>query len=242
MSRPLADQAVIVTGAAQGLGAAIARRFEAEGARLVLMDYNAAGLAAVATDCGPLAIPIQVDLSDAADTDRAIAAALAELGSVDTLVHNAAILERKLFADEDFASFTKTLNVGLQAGFQLSRAVWPGMAAKRAGAIIFVSSRSGIQGFAEESAYCASKHALEGLAKTLAMEGEAHGITANTITPGMYMHTPMSERNYSEELKQKWVDPIKLTSAFMHLAEQRDHALSGLRQDAWQLSQQVDSP
>ncbi|WP_375449644.1 SDR family NAD(P)-dependent oxidoreductase [uncultured Devosia sp.] len=240
MSFKLAQQSVIVTGAAQGLGAAIARRFAQEGARLALLDYNAASLADTAQACGSKAMPIEVDLSSADDTDRAIAQALAQLGTVDTLIHNAAILDRRLFVDETFASFTRTLNVGLQAGFQLAHAVWPGMAAQGGGAIVFVSSRSGIEGFVEEAAYCASKHALEGLAKSLAMEGQPHGITANTISPGMYMRTPMSDRNYNEDLKSKWVDPMLLTSAFVSLAERRDPASSGQRIDAWALSRQID--
>jgi len=241
MTLSLKDQRVIITGAAQGLGAAIARRFAEQGARLVLLDYNAEGLAETVKTCGSGATALQVDLSDRAQTDGAIAKALAELGHVDTLVHNAAILDRRLFADEDFASFFKTVNVGLQAGFQLSHAVWPGMVAAGGGAIIYVSSRSGIIGFEEEAAYCASKHALEGLAKSLALEGAAHGITANTVTPGMYMRTPMSNRNYNDELKAKWVDPIMLTSAFVAIAEKSPPVVSGDRIDAWALSQPIDT-
>lgn len=239
MSLKLAQQSVIVTGAAQGLGAAIARRFAKEGAKLALLDYNAAGLAAVASECGANAKAIGVDLSDATATDRAIAEAKAYLGTVDTLVHNAAILDPTPFADETLASFFRTVNVGLQAAFQLSHAVWAGMAEKGGGAIVFVSSQSGIKGFIDESAYCSSKHALEGLAKTLAMEGEPFGITANTITPGMFMHTPLSEKVYTEDLKQKWVDPMLLTTAFVAIAERRE-ALEGVRQNAWELSRQVD--
>ena len=105
---------------------------------------------------------------------------------------------------------------------------------------MFVSSRSGIQGFANESAYCAAKHALEGLSKSLALEGAAHGILSHTVTPGMYMKTPMSARNYTDELKAKWVDPMLLTSAFVALAERGDASLSGQRLDAWALSQSID--
>jgi NAD(P)-dependent dehydrogenase (short-subunit alcohol dehydrogenase family) len=68
------------------------------------------------------------------------------------------------------------------------------------GALIYVSSRSGIEGFAEETAYCAAKHALEGFSKCAALEGAPHGILSVTVTPGMYMHTPMSERTYPPEL------------------------------------------
>lgn len=237
----LDGQRIIVTGAAQGLGAAIARRYAAEGASLVLMDYNDSGLAAVVSECGGRAQGIRVDLSDAADTQRAIDDALAKLGGITTLVHNAAILIEKPFVDEDFASFFKTVNVGLQAGYQLAHAVWPGMVEQGGGALVFVSSRSGIQGFAKESAYCAAKHALEGFSQSLAAEGAPSGIHSNTITPGMYMRTPMSERNYTPELKTKWVDPMLLTSAFVALAERHYPDLNGKRLDAWALSQSIDA-
>ncbi|SEQ40229.1 3-oxoacyl-[acyl-carrier protein] reductase/sorbitol-6-phosphate 2-dehydrogenase [Devosia sp. YR412] len=237
----LGEQRIVVTGAAQGLGAAIARRYAASGAKLVLMDYNAEGLQQVVAACDGRAEGIAVDLSDATATQQAIDRALAITGPVTTLVHNAAILIEKPFVDEDFASFFKTVNVGLQAGYQLAHAVWPGMVANGGGAMIFVSSRSGIQGFANETAYCAAKHALEGFSQSLAAEGAAVGIQSNTITPGMYMQTPMSERNYSAELKTKWVDPMMLTSAFVALAERRHPDLNGQRLNAWDMSQAIDT-
>lgn len=241
MSLPLDQQRVIITGAGQGLGAAIALRFAAAGAQLALMDYDAAALAQTTRACGPTAMAIEVDLSDRLATNTAIAKTFRQLGRVDTLIHNAAILHPTPFADEEFDSFFRTVNVGLQAGFQLARAVWRGMQDNGGGALVFVSSRSGIEGFADETAYCAAKHALEGLSKSLALEGEAFGITANTVTPGMYMRTPMSARNYTDDLKQKWVEPALLTSAFVAIAERRLTDRSGQRLDAWTISQGLDS-
>lgn len=238
MTVPLQGQRVIITGAAQGLGAAIARYFSERGARLVLMDYDGAGLATTVSTCGAGARGIEVDLSDAAATDAAIADAMVD-GPVDTLIHNAAILIPKPFEDEDFAGFRRTLDVGLQAGFQLAKAVWPGMVAKGGGALIFVSSRSGIQGFGDEAAYCAAKHGLEGFSKSLGDAGAGKGIVSSTITPGMYMHTPMSERNYPPDLKSKWVDPILLAPAFAEIATTRNPAFNGQRLDAWKLSEEV---
>lgn len=234
---PLADQTVLVTGAAQGLGAAIARHLAGQGARLVLMDRDAAGLSQTADLC-PGAQTITVDLSDATDTARAIA----DLdGPVHTLIHNAAILRVEPIELVTLHTFQATLNVGIQAAFQLTQALWPAMQTN-GGTLIFVSSRSGIEGFADETAYCAAKHALEGFSKCLAMEGAPHGIASYTITPGHLMHTPMSETTYGPEQRAKWIDPICLAPAFARLARDRPMTLSGQRLDAWQLSKQDTAP
>ena len=229
----LEGQTVLVTGAAQGLGAAIARYIHQLGARLILLDRDEAGLAETIAAC-PGATSDVVDLSSAEDTNRALGEVAT--GPVDTLIHNAAILRVEPVEDVSLDTFQTTLNVGIQAAFQLTKFVWPGMK-ERGGSLIFVSSRSGVEGFANETAYCAAKHALEGFSKCLAMEGESHGILSVTITPGMYMHTPMSETTYSPELREKWVDPILLAPAFSYLATRPMH-LSGQRLDAWVLSQQ----
>lgn len=233
----LSQQQVVITGAAQGLGAAIARHFAAKGAALVLMDVNADGLDAVNRQIGGAAQCISVDLADA----QATADAIARLqGPVDTVIHNAAILRPEPLDEVSLGTFQATMNVGIQAAFQLSKAVWPHMK-DNGGALIFVSSQSGIKGFVDESAYCAAKHALEGFSKCLAMEGEAHGILSCTITPGMFMHTPMSERVYTPDLKKKWVEPDRLAPAFEHIATTRDTELSGERLNAWDLSQEYPS-
>ncbi|WP_341862592.1 SDR family oxidoreductase [Gymnodinialimonas sp. 57CJ19] len=224
----------MITGAAQGLGAAIARVFAGLGADLVLMDVDAAGLEAVNAQLADTATVIAVDLADAAATERAIAAIP---GPVDTLIHNAAILRPEPLEEVSLATFQATMDVGIQAAFQLSKAVWPTMKAN-GGALIFVSSQSGIKGFVDETAYCAAKHALEGFSKCLAMEGEGQGIVSCTITPGKAMHTPMSERNYPPELKAQWIEPEALAPAFVHIATSRDASLNGQRLNAWELSQE----
>ncbi len=115
---------------------------------------------------------------------------------------------------------------------------WTNMKKNKKGIIIFVSSRSGIEGFENESAYCASKHGLEGLMKSLAIEGSKNGIQVFTVTPGMFMKTPMSEQNYDDVYKKKWVDPIELTPAFLKLASGRFNNLSGSHVNAWNLSRE----
>ncbi|MBT8336400.1 MAG: SDR family oxidoreductase [Gemmatimonadetes bacterium] len=234
---PLEGQVIVITGAAQGLGAGIARYLHAAGARLLLLDRDADRLAEIVSAC-PGAVSAVVDLADASATERALAEVVTE--PVDTLIHNAAILRMEPLEDVTLAAFQATLNVGIQAGFQLVKALWPAMKT-RGGALVFVSSRSGIEGFADETAYCATKHALEGFSKSLALEGEPYGILSVTVTPGMYMHTPMSETNYPPELREKWVDPIELAPAFAFLATRPLH-LSGQRLDAWALSRPDAAP
>ncbi|QXT40273.1 SDR family NAD(P)-dependent oxidoreductase [Gymnodinialimonas ceratoperidinii] len=231
----LSDQHVLITGAAQGLGAAIARVFAGQGARLTLMDVDADGLAAVNDQLGGGATFIPVDLADAEATARAIEALPAP---VDTVIHNAAILRPEPLEDVSLDTWSATMNVGIQAAFLLAKAAWPAMKQNGGGALVFVSSQSGIKGFVDETAYCAAKHALEGFSKCLAMEGEAHGIISCTVTPGKPMHTPMSERNYPPELKAQWIEPERLAPAFAHIATSRDTALSGQRLNAWDLSQE----
>ncbi len=230
----------IVTGAAQGLGYAIAKAYVQAGMRVALMDVKQEALNQVATElshAGGDCLPIAVDLSDGNDTRRAVGQALDHYGTPRVLVHNAALLINRPLLEITLADWQRELNVGVQAAFLLTQAVWSLMADAGRGSIVYVSSMSGIKGFMDESVYCTSKHGLEGFMKCMAMEGQPHNIAVNTITPGMYMKTPMSARNYSDELKQKWIDPILLTPAFVFLARQDASGVTGQRLNAWELSQ-----
>lgn len=241
MTQSLQGQVAIVTGAAQGLGYAIAKSYASEGMKVVIMDIDAEKLKSVADELETETLVLAVDLSKLDATQSAIEQALEHFGTPRILVHNAAILKPRSFAELMLDEWQATVNVGIQAGFQLSKAVWQGMTDAGQGSIVFVSSQSGIKGFEDETAYCTAKHGLEGLMKCLAMEGKARNIAVNTITPGMYMHTPMSEQNYPDDLKQKWVDPILLSPAFIQLAQQDASGISGQRLDAWAMSETIRS-
>jgi NAD(P)-dependent dehydrogenase (short-subunit alcohol dehydrogenase family) len=244
MSDELRGAFAIITGAAQGLGAAVARAYAEAGMRLALLDVQAEKLAGVAgrlraekADC--TAYP--VDLADGAATRAAIEAALTTYGPPRVVVHNAAILVYRPFTETTFAIWQTEVNVIIQAAYLLTAAAWPRMAEAGRGSIIYVSSRSGIEGTPGGASYSAGKHALEGMMKSLAEEGRAVNIAVNTVTPGMYMHTPMSERNYPEDLKTQWVDPYLLTPAFVHLAAQDATGTTGQRLSAWSLSEGLRS-
>ena len=235
----------IVTGAAQGLGRAISTAYARAGMRVALMDVRQDLLDDACAelrrtenaDC--LAIP--VDLADADSTTAAARRAIDQYGAPRVLVHNAAILVTRPLLDIPLADWQREVNVGIQAAFLLTQAIWPLMTEQGGGSIVYVSSRSGIEGFMDESPYCTAKHGLEGFMKCMALEGAPRNIAVNTITPGMYMRTPMSETTYPEELRQKWVDPILLTPAFVHLARQTAAGITGQRLNAWELSQTPDS-
>jgi NAD(P)-dependent dehydrogenase (short-subunit alcohol dehydrogenase family) len=234
---PLDRQTVLITGAANGLGNALARAFGAAGAKLALVDFDERGLHEIAGSL-PGATAYVADLSKAEATRAMIAAVRSEHETVHTLIHNAGFLVPQAFAEMPDEQWDLMFNVGIQAARLLTKAFWVDWQ-RAGGAAIYVSSRSGIEAEFGEAAYASSKHALEGFVKVLAIEGEASGIMVHSVTPGMYMRTPMSEQNYTPQLKAKWVDPIVLTPAFLYLAMRPNKALSGRRLSAWELSQRV---
>ncbi len=233
---PLSEQTVLITGAANGLGSAIAAAFACAGSQLILVDVDAANLDRVARHV-PGATCHVADLSDRTATAEMLGAVIEKHRRVDTLVHNAGFLKPAPFDEMDWGRWSHTFNVGIQAAYLMTRTFWPAWR-RHGGTGIYVSSRSGIEGSAGETPYSATKHAIEGFVQSLALDGAESGIFAHSVTPGMYMHTPMSEQNYPPELKTRWVEPIQLAPAFLYLAERQDATLSGKRLSAWELSEQ----
>jgi 3-hydroxybutyrate dehydrogenase len=233
----LSSQTVLITGAANGLGKALAKAFANAGATLALVDVDQQRLTETASAL-PKASAYPADLSNMEDTRRMLEKVRADHATVHTLIHNAGFLVPQSFAEMSDDLWDKTFNVGIQAARLLTKTFWLDWL-KIGGTAIYVSSRSGVEGFDGETAYCATKHAIEGLVKSLAIEGAQAGIFVHAITPGMYLRTPMSERTYTPEHKAKWVDPIELTPAFLYLAKRQDKTLSGQRLNAWDLSQQA---
>ena len=228
----LQGKTAIVTGAAQGLGYAIAKAYVNEGMRVAMMDIRGDLLETVASEftaMGGDVLPITVDLSDAGQTQAAVDAALAQYGTPRVLIHNAALLITRSMLEITLQNWQKEINIILQAAFILSKAVWKPMIDAGGGSIVYLSSGSGYRGFIEEVAYNPGKHGIEGLMKCLALEGKPFNIAVNCGTPGAPMNTPMSDSNYTEEQKEHWVDPALLTPAFVYLAKQDASGLTGHR-------------
>jgi len=187
----LAGRRALVTGAASGIGAACARALAAAGAHVIAADLNEAGAAAIAADTG--GEPWAVDLTDVS--------ALEELRlEVDVLVNNAGIQHVAPVPDFPPEMFRRILQLMVEAPFLLARAALPHMYAGEFGRIINISSVHGLRASAFKSAYVTAKHGLEGLSKVLALEGAAHGVTSNCISPG-YVRTPLVERQIADQAR-----------------------------------------
>jgi len=185
----LTGRKALVTGAASGIGAAVARALAAAGAHVVVADLNGEGAAAVAAEIGGESW--QVDLSDTA--------ALANLTlDVDILVNNAGIQHVSPIEDFDPARFHLILTLMLESPFLLVRAALPHMYANGFGRVVNISSVHGLRASPFKSAYVTAKHGLEGLSKVTALEGGPHGVTSNCVNPG-YVRTPLVDKQIAEQ-------------------------------------------
>lgn len=184
------DRVVLVTGAGQGLGRAMAERFAAERGTLAICDVNEISVKETAVGCGPAEVMASVvDVSDAEQVNHWVAATLARFGRIDVLVNNAGVirdnrLER--MTDDDWGA---VIDVNLRGMFHCSRAVFTHMKASRYGRILSFSSMSWRGNFGQAN-YAAAKAGVVGMARTIALEGAAHGVTSNVVAPGL-IDTPM---------------------------------------------------
>ncbi|WP_375599673.1 SDR family NAD(P)-dependent oxidoreductase [Devosia sp. Naph2] len=240
MSGKLDGKIAVVTGAARGLGRAITQLYAAEGATVYALDVLEGELKGLAELAGDIHAR-KLDLTDAESIEPTLKAIEAEAGRIDVLVNNAGIIFFKPVEAVTIADWDRLMGVNLKGAFLCVKAVAPGMKARRAGAIINVSSNAGIVGDVDESTYCASKFGIEGLSRALAKEFAPYNVSVNIVTPGHAMHTPMSETTYSAEMRKIWKDPIELAPAFVHLAVQDASGLNDQRIKAWDLVQEISS-
>lgn len=238
MSGKLSGKIAIVTGAARGLGRAIAQLYGQEGATVYALDVLVDELQSLEELPGNI-LPRKLDLTDIESIEPTLKAIEAEAGRVDVLVNNAGIIFFKPVEEVTIADWDRLMNVNLKGAFLCVKALAPGMKARRAGAIVNVSSNAGVVGDIDESTYCASKFGIEGLSRALAKEFAPYNVSVNIVTPGHPMRTPMSETTYSPEMRKIWKDPIELAPAFVHLALQDASGLNDQRIKAWDLVQEL---
>jgi 3alpha(or 20beta)-hydroxysteroid dehydrogenase len=187
----LNGKVAIVTGAARGQGAAIARRFVEEGARVTVADIRDDLGKELAAELGSAAIYQHLDVTSEEDWTAAVAETLSSFGHLNVLVNNAGILHFSSIVDTSLADYERVIRVNQTGTFLGMRAVIPAMTEAGAGSIINVSSVEGIAGSAYLSAYAASKFAVRGMTKCAALELGKLNIRVNSVHPGA-IDTPMA--------------------------------------------------
>jgi NAD(P)-dependent dehydrogenase (short-subunit alcohol dehydrogenase family) len=190
MDHELQGMHAVVTGAARGIGAAIARMLAQEGARVSLLGRNEAALRALADALPGESFAATADVADEAQVARAFAKARERFGPVRILVNNAGQAETAPVVKTPLDLWQRMLAVNLTGTFLCSQAALPDMLAARAGRIVNIASSAGLHGYRYGAAYSASKHGVVGLTRSLSLEVADRGITVNALCPG-YVETDM---------------------------------------------------
>jgi NAD(P)-dependent dehydrogenase (short-subunit alcohol dehydrogenase family) len=239
----LAGQHAVVTGGGSGIGAAIAQTLLRAGARVTLMGRNAQRLDAQREQCAALGhvACISVDVTQ----EDSVTRAFDQAGAVDILVNNAGQAQAAPFTHTDIALWQRMLDVNLTGVFLGTRAVLPGMLERGYGRIVNVASTAGQIGYAYVAAYCAAKHGVIGLTRSLALETATRGITVNAVCPGYteteLLHasleqitskTSRTETQARETLlrsnpQRRFVSPEQVANAVLWLCRPGSDAITG---------------
>ncbi len=230
----LTDKVVLITGATGGIGKSIASRMKNSGARIILSGTRKNILDDLSLELGDDTKAIVSDLSSKDSITSLAQEAESFFGRIDVLVNNAGITADNLFLRMKDEDWDKVINLNLTASMRLTRQVIKGMLKRRYGRIIFVSSIVGYTGNAGQTNYSASKSALVGLTKSIALEVAARGITCNLIAPG-FISTPMTDK-LTDEQKNKIIinipvnrlgNPEDISNGCIYLASDEASFLTG---------------
>jgi 3-oxoacyl-[acyl-carrier protein] reductase len=233
----LAGRVALVTGAAQGIGKAVALLLARNGADIVVSDINLEKAEETANEIrsiGRKALAVKVDVAHWNDVEQMVEVILEKFAKIDILVNNAGITRDKLILRMTEEDWDAVLDVNLKGTFHCTKAVVRHMAKQRSGKIINIASVVGEMGNASQANYSASKAGVIGLTKTIAREFAQRGININAIAPG-YIETPMTEvlpEKVKEELKklipmERLGKPEDVAEAVLFLASEESSYITG---------------
>jgi len=232
MTGRLDGKVAIISGAARGQGAAEARLFAAEGAKVVLGDVLDDEGAAVAADIGDAALYAHLDVTDEAQWAAAVKASEEAFGPVSVLVNNAGILHFQSLHKTTLEDFERVMRVNVTGVFLGMKAVTASMVDAGGGSIVNVSSTAGLQGLPYLGAYVASKWAVRGLSKTAAIDLGQKGIRVNSVHPGgidtpMVAGTPGDAPFYKRLPVSRMGSPDEVAAAVLFLASDEASYIAG---------------
>ena len=203
-STKLEGKSAIVTGAASGIGRAIAQVYAREGARVAIADLNLDAANTTAADiraAGGQAIGVAMDVTSEEGVNAGVAATVAAFGGVDILVSNAGIQIVHPIEEFSYADWKKMMAIHVDGAFLTTKACLPHMyKSGRGGSVIYMGSVHSKEASLLKAPYVTAKHGLIGLAKVVAKEGAAHGVRANVICPG-FVRTPLVDKQIPEQAK-----------------------------------------
>ena len=185
-------KAAIVTGAASGIGRAIAERLTADGMDVLSVDLR--------PDPDGPGIPFEADLTNADANEAAVNEAIERFGRLDVVVPNAGIQHVSPIEEFPVERWNTIVSLLLTSPFLLARYAWPALKSSGAGRFIAIASVHGLVASPYKAAYISAKHGVVGLCKTLALEGAEVGITANAVCPG-YVRTPLVEKQIADQAR-----------------------------------------
>jgi 2-hydroxycyclohexanecarboxyl-CoA dehydrogenase len=221
----MTERIALVTGAAQGIGRAIALELAGAGCAVAVADLQPGAAAAVAEEIGAAggrAAGVELDITDAGSVAAGVARAEADLGPVDIVVNNAGWDELRPFLETDEAFWSRVIEVNFTGGLRVTHAVLPGMVERGWGRVVNIGSDAGRVGSSLESVYSGAKGGVIAFTKTIAREVARSGVTANVVCPGP-TRTPLLE-SMTAEGGERLVDALTRAVPMRRLAEPEDIA------------------